>query len=320
MKEIIYIGTYDDKIYIVAFENGKLEIINKSEKILNPSYLNINKDILYSVSETQLGVLQAFKIEKDRLKTINSKIINQKLPCHITTNINRTKLLVSNYGSGSVLLLDLNKDGSINEVVKEVQFNGAHMHFSEFIDRKIYSVDLGNDLIYIFDENLNLLSEIYTKEDVGPRHLIVLKEQKKLFVVTELSNEILIYEEQNNKYNLVQQLSTLEKQTGNSYAGAIKVSSNGKNIYVSNRGHNSISVFKKNGKKYELIQNISCFGDFPRDIAFNKTEDYLIVANQKSDNIIIYKRNKENGILTKVKNEELTVKRPACIIRQDYEA
>lgn len=317
MREIMYIGTYDDKILISGFENGKLEIINEVNGIQNPSYLHINKDVLYSVSETEQGGLQVFKIQNNELDLINFEILNQRLPCHLITDLNRNYLLVSNYGSGSVLMYNLNRDGSIDKSVNKIQYDNAHMHYSEFVGENIYTTDLGNDVIYIFDNNLKLLSKIYTGKGSGPRHLIVMEKLKRIIVVTEISNEILIYEKQNNEFRLIQKLLTLDKQTSQSYAGAIKISKNGKNIYVTNRGENTISVFKENHKKYELIQNISCFGDFPRDITLNKTEEYVVVANQKSNNVIVFKRDKESGMLTKIDGEELIVEKPSCIIIKD---
>lgn len=317
MREIIYIGTYDDKILISSFEDGKLEIINKINGIINPSYLHINKDVLYSVSETEIGGLQVFEIKNNNLELISSEILNQELPCHITTNATRTKLLVSNYGAGSVLMYSLNIDGSVDKIVNKIQYDGAHMHCSKFIGENIYTTDLGNDVIYFLDKNLKALSEVYTGKSSGPRHLIVMEKLQWIIVVTEMSNEILIYEKQKDKFRLIQKLSTLNKKTVQSYAGAIKVSNNGKNIYVTNRGDNTISVFKKNYEKYELIQNISCFGDFPRDITLNKTEEYVFVANQKSNNIIIFKRNKESGVLTKIDGAELIVEKPSCIVVKD---
>ena len=193
------------------------------------------------------------------------------------------------------------------------------MHYSEVVDDKIFAVDLGNDIIYIYDEKLTLLSQIRVKKGSGPRHLVI--NSDNILIVTELSNELLVYKKEKNKIELIQQLNTFDnKQNIESYAGAIKISNDGRNIYITNRGHNSISVFRKyKDKKYKLIQNISCFGEFPRDIVLNETEEYLFVANQKSNNIKIFKRNKKNGILKEIKDAELIIESPSCIVRRNYE-
>lgn len=317
--EIFYIGTYDNNIQIANFENGKLLIVNQSTGIINPSYLHVNQDVLYAVSETQIGALHAFKINGNDLSLISSEIINQKSPCHISSDLKRNNLLVSNYGSGSLLMYHLNNDGTIGKIIDKVEYKNSHMHYSTIESENIYAVDLGNDVIYIYDYKMKLLSKIHTEKGDGPRHLCFSEDHKKLFIVTELSNKLLIYEKQSNEFELIQKLSTIPNQIVESYAGAIKITKNNKNIYITNRGHNSISVFKENNNKYELIQNISCFGDFPRDITLNQTEEYAIVANQKSNNVIIFKRDKENGLLTKLKDAEVIVKNPSCIVRSNYE-
>ena len=316
MKELFYIGSYSKYITVAEFKNEKLKIVNKSENITNPSYLHMNKDVLYAVSETNIGEIDAFYIKKENLELFSSRIINQKLPCHITTDSNRKKLLISNYGSGSLIHYNLNEDASIGDKIKEINYKNSHMHYSEVVDDKIFAVDLGNDIIYIYDEKLTLLSQIRVKKGSGPRHLVI--NSDNILIVTELSNELLVYKKEKNKIELIQQLNTFDnKQNIESYAGAIKISNDGKNIYITNRGHNSISVFRK--YKDKLIQNISCFGEFPRDIVLNETEEYLFVANQKSNNIKIFKRNKKNGILKEIKDAELIIESPSCIVRRNYE-
>ena len=189
MREIMYIGTYDDKILVSVFEDGKLEIVKEVKGIENPSFLHINKDVLYAVSETEQGGLQAFKIIGNDLNLISYEILGQRLPCHLTTDLNRTRLLVSNYGAGSVFMYDLKEDGSIGKIVNKIHYDNAHMHYSEFVGENIYTTDLGNDVIYIFDKNLKLLSDIDTGKDSGPRHLIITENLERVIVVTEMSNE-----------------------------------------------------------------------------------------------------------------------------------
>ena len=134
-----------------------------------------------------------------------------------------------------------------------------------------------------------------------------------------MSNHILVYHKEQNSFELKQKVSTLIGPSKKSYVGAIKKSKDDRNIYVTNRGDNSISVFSIQKGKIELIQKISSYGDFPRDIFLNTNEEYLLVANQKSDNIVMYKRNQDTGILSIVQNVELKIDKPSCIVRSSYE-
>ena len=91
---------------------------------------------------------------------------------------------------------------------------------------------------------------------------------------------------------------------------ALKISSDKKFIYTSIREHNSISVFDSGA--LELIQNISCFGEIPRDINFDESQNYLLCANQKSSNITVFERNKKTGYLNYLSS--YPINSPACII------
>ena len=80
---------------------------------------------------------------------------------------------------------------------------------------------------------------------------------------------------------------------------AIRISSDGRFLYASNRGHNSIAVYavSENGEAIERIQLISTEGDIPRDFDLDPSEDFVVVANQDSDNLTLYRRNQETGLL-----------------------
>ncbi len=62
----------------------------------------------------------------------------------------------------------------------------------------------------------------------------------------------------------------------------------------------SIAVFavKDGGASVEHIQWISTEGDFPRDFALNPSNEFLVAANQNTDNVTVYRRDAETGELT----------------------
>lgn len=314
MIEMVYIGTYSNSIKVCEFNDGNLKVVDNIGNINNPSYLNINKDILYAVSETEQGRIETFKITNGRINRIDSREINQNLPCYINTDNKRKHLLVANYKSGSVIMYDLDKIGRIYKEKYRKTYINANMHFANFIGKNIYAVDLGNDSIYVYDNKMKLLATIETGIKCGPRHLVISKDEKRIYVVTELSNELLVYQRNGNEFKLIQRISTLINKNVKSYAGAIKISDDNKNIYVTNRGDNSISVFYINDDKVELIQNIQSYGEFPRDILLNREQKYMMVANQNSNNITIYKRNFVSGRLHRITNKEINVDKPSCII------
>ena len=79
---------------------------------------------------------------------------------------------------------------------------------------------------------------------------------------------------------------------------AIRISSDDRFVYVSNRGHNSIAVFEvEEDGILKLIQTISTNGDFPRDFALDNSERFIVVAHQNSTIASLFARNATSGKL-----------------------
>ena len=93
---------------------------------------------------------------------------------------------------------------------------------------------------------------------------------------------------------------------------AVRISNDGRFVYSSNRGHNSIAVFEvtDEGAGLAFIQSISTEGDFPRDFDLDPTNDYLVCANQNSDNLTLYKRDEATGKLTVLEKD---IYAPECV-------
>jgi 6-phosphogluconolactonase len=62
-------------------------------------------------------------------------------------------------------------------------------------------------------------------------------------------------------------------------------------LYVSNRGHNSIAVFSVAASGGPALdQVISTAGDWPRNFSLDPTGRWLLVANQRSNSIVVFAR------------------------------
>ena len=52
-----------------------------------------------------------------------------------------------------------------------------------------------------------------------------------------------------------------------------------------------------------MIQSISTEGDFPRDFALSPDNDYVVAANQNSDNLTLYRRDSQTGLLSMIQKD-----------------
>jgi len=62
----------------------------------------------------------------------------------------------------------------------------------------------------------------------------------------------------------------------------------------------------------KLIGTESVRGDWPRNFTLSPKGDFLLVANQKSNNITVFEVNKKTGLLIFTGNE-LALDMPVCI-------
>ena len=77
---------------------------------------------------------------------------------------------------------------------------------------------------------------------------------------------------------------------GESYCADIHLGKNEKFLYGSNRGENTIVTFQVgHDGNLSLAGHTSCGGDWPRNFVIDPSGKYLLVGNQKSDNISVFR-------------------------------
>jgi 6-phosphogluconolactonase len=95
----------------------------------------------------------------------------------------------------------------------------------------------------------------------------------------------------------------------------MKISADGKFLYATNRGDaNTIATFsvEKDGE-LKKIANLSVKGKGPRNFNLSPDGKYLLVANQYTNNIVLFSRDAKTGLLTDT-GKEIAVPAPVCII------
>jgi 6-phosphogluconolactonase len=113
-------------------------------------------------------------------------------------------------------------------------------------------------------------------------------------------------------------LQTVESDTLSAQPGSadIHVSPDGRFLYASNRADaNNISIFSinENDGRLRLIGTQSTKGLVPRNFVIHPSGNWLLVANQVSNNIVVFKRNQQTGLLAEV-GEQLNLPTPVCLV------
>jgi len=149
----------------------------------------------------------------------------------------------------------------------------------------------------------------------GPRHMVLHPNGKVLYVVHELTGEIGVYFYDNGVItHAATQALTTSAFKGHVQAAEVRISPDGKFVYVSNRGSaNDISVFEVDAEGYlRLIQQVSTGGKTPRNFTLSLDGHYLFAANQESDEIRVFKRNMQTGEL-KLTSAKISINKPVYL-------
>jgi 6-phosphogluconolactonase len=339
-----YTGAKSQGIYVYRFNSltGDFDSVSMI-KTSNPSFLAVSPDqkFVYAVHENanngKGGEVAAFSFNKEdgKLSFINQQLSGGDHPCYVSVDKTGKWAAAANYTSGSLSVLPIKKNGGLDSATVVIQHNGysvnserqqgPHVHSVVFSkdNKYLFAADLGIDklMIYSFDEKTGKLGEtnpgfVMTEPGAGPRHFTFHPNNKYVYLVEELTGTISAYRYANGAFELLQNISALPPDYMGPIGSAdIHTSPDGKFLYASNRGEsNTIGIFEINQKTgwLKLISHQSTLGKTPRNFNFDPSGNFLLAANQNSDEIVVFKINRKTGLLTDT-GKRIKVGSPVCI-------
>ncbi len=345
-----FVGTYtqgrSEGIYSFSLDpvTGKLTDQGLAAKTTNPSFITLTADgkFLLSVHETQgeegspMGYVESFAVKKDNNQlTSTGKVSSGGAdPCYVSVN-QHGYVLVANYSGGNVALFRLDNSGKLSDTLDVQQHHGSgpdkarqagpHVHsaFFEPGSDRIFVADLGIDQVSVYkiDNSINKLVKasvpaIIMAPGSGPRHLAFHPTLKVVYVVNELSCTVSVVNlNKEGGFTTIENVSALPSGYDKPNTCAdIHISKDGRFLYASNRGLNSIAIFSvdpKNGKLVQIGQE-SSRGDGPRNFALSPDENYLLVANQNTQDIVSFRRDIKTGKLQFA--DQIKAFKPVCLL------
>ncbi len=328
MDRLLYIGAYagigQAGISTVRLDHtGELVLVSEYCEMENPSYLSFGQNgCLYAVSEKEHGgEVRGFHTdETGKIVPFCSHPVSGGYACHIAVNSCGNILVVSNYGSGTVDVLSLDPDGSIQKSIASLEHSGSgpnterqkgpHAHFARFHPEKpdiFFTVDLGCDVIRCYrTEKDHIVSEgiIELPKGSGPRHLLFSPVSPDLiYVICELALCVYTVRLSGTKGEIIgKQPCMPESFIGSACSAAVKSNKTGTMIYASTRAYNGIPgedcVAVYDVKKPQLTLKEPFFfreiANEPRDIAV--IDGFLLVACQSGGKLMCFKTDNKTGI------------------------
>lgn len=350
-KDYFLVGSYNKNpehgVYLLSYDQKSQQLQTEKvvAKTLNPSYLNwqAKQQTLYSIATTadKSPLLQVYQWKKSQqqFELVNSQKVAGKGVCHINVNHDQSQLAVVNYTSGESSLYTLNStlNGAANNPAQSPELKGTfknsgrslttrqtspHLHYAGWDNhnRFVYLTDLGTDEIIVFDSHsAAFVPQQRIKLDAGdgPRHLAFHPSKNIIYSLNELSNSITVFA-QNIKTGALTATDKIMLLPENSLAknrlaSAIRITNDGRHLYLAMRGDNMLYGFsiQENGQ-LTLINKVSSGGNHPRDFNFSRNQEYLLVANQLSNQINLINRDKETGKLS-LSKITTTIENPSFI-------
>lgn len=343
----LLLGTYTNNgkskgIYVYKFnsQSGEATEVNNIPTS-NPSFLALSPDkkIVYAVNEDNgPGAVSSFSFDKKdgSLSFINTEPTSGESPCYVAVSKNGKFIAVANYSSGNYLVYPVDNSGNISEAVEKIQDYGtgpntqrqekAHAHATVFSPdgKYLFVNDLGTDkiMVYHFNAATGALTPakqpfVNVKGGSGPRHITFDANGKFAYLITELTGEVIVYKYAEGTFKEIQTISSHPADYKGAIGSAdIHISPDGNFLYASNRGDaNSIAIFKRDMATGKLtsVGFQPTLGIMPRNFNFDPSGNFLLVAHQQSDDVVIFKVDKKTGLLTDT-NKRINVGSPVCVL------
>jgi 6-phosphogluconolactonase (cycloisomerase 2 family) len=320
-------GQIDAKpLQVVKTENPSWLTLSKDQKrlfVVNENGPGQNDPV---------GRVSSFAIDP---KTHALSLINQvqslgNEPTHSSLSADAKHLFVSNYSvmedpGGTLAVLPVDADGQLKPVVQmsghpasrvnpeRQASNHVHSTVSSPDGRYVFSNDLGADKVFIYqydpmaNPHLPLTpaktASVALPAGSGPRHLLFSADGKHAWLTMEMSAQVAVFDYNDGVLTQTQLVDLAAGQPTSDKAGAaLHASADGKFLYVSNRGTaNQLVVFSIDPATGQLkeLQKRSVEGDHPREFALDPSGKFVLIANQKSNQIVVVERDANTGLLGK---------------------
>lgn len=341
----LFVGTYanadkSNGIHVYKFNaTGDVEKAGITRETENASFLAVSRDRknLYAVSELGggNGGVHAYRFDPAtaRLTLLNKMPSHGDHPCYVTVDSDKQVVAVGNYSGGNLAAYWLNADGSLKAPAQVIQHEGhgpntqrqerPHVHATVFSsdEQFLFVPDLGTDKVNIYkrSDSEPLLAATIPFAPLppgsGPRHITFHPNGKFAFVVNELNATVTAFNYTSGQLTPIETRSMVaEGFEGAVGAADIHVSPDGKFLYASNRGDaNDIVIWSVSPSgALTPVATQSTLGQTPRNFAIDPSGNFLLVANQNSNEIVIFRRNVETGLLNDT-GKRIAVDRPVCL-------
>ena len=305
---------------------GELALAGVAARLASVSWITYSRDnkFLFAAAEGKnfkgktSGVAASFRVVNGELQPLSEQNSASVGTCHVALDRTGRVLVSADYTGGSAASF-LVTEGKLSPAVWTELYTGhgpnkdrqesAHAHFASFSpdNRFAYINDLGSDCIHIYKLNsetamLTAAGSYTARPGAGPRTLHFHPNWRVAYSVNELDStvDVLRWNMADGGLTLVNRIELLpEGYHGPTRACDTVITRDGKFVYFANRDNNFLYSFRAEFESGKLtpIARSNCGGKTPRNFVLDPTENWMLVANQDSNLISVFRRNTLTGAL-----------------------
>jgi 6-phosphogluconolactonase len=318
---VLYVAGYDATIRVLRFDagSGTVTPASTADGGVNPSYLawNAAGTRVYAVNEApgERARVVAFAIDgaTGALARLGDHATGGDGPTHIAVHPSGRWVLTANYGGGSVSVLPVDADGNVTERTQvEPAGKNAHMVAFDATGTFAFVPCKGADAVaqYRFVDgqlvaNAPAVARPASPDGSGPRHLALHPARHAAYLVNELAQTItsFAYDASAGTLGQPQDLPLLPEGLSGGTAAHVVVHPSGAFVYASTRiVGDAIDVFSVRADGRLAPAGRETGGgaiSVPRDFTVDPTGRFLIVANQKANDVLVFAIDPRTGALTR---------------------
>ncbi len=322
----------EDGIHVARWNasSGTLSDFRLAFTALSPSFLAVSRrrktPLLFAghALAPKAGGLSGFRIDgTGGLKLINTVTVPGADFVHLALDHSERCVIAANYGQGSILSFRVDPEGQLSEPVSRIQLTGhgpnaarqagPHAHGVAVApnNRFVYINDLGSDriLIYKFNAATGELTPnnppfLAMPAGSGPRHLAFHPNGRWAYSINELNSTITFmhWQAASGGLRIVAAVPTLPPggNVAGNRAGELAFDAAGRFLYACNRGapEELLTLSVGTDGRLQLQGRLQTAGKEARHFLVSPDGGYLVVAEQFSNEVAVFVRNRKTGLLT----------------------
>ena len=307
--------------------SGELRPAGVAAKLPSVSWIALSPDrkFLYAASEVDsfngkpTGAVASFSLNREAaLQRVSTQNSAGPGTCYVAVDHTGQVLISADYGGGSAASF-LITAGHLSSAVWTEHYTvhgpnadrqtSAHAHFVSFSpdNRFAYINDLGGDMIHIYSldattAELTPAGTYHARPGAGPRTLHFHHNGHTAYSVNELDStvDVLEWNKADGSLTLAKRIELLpEGYHGPTRACDTVISRDGRFVYFATRDNDFLFSFQADPNTGVLtpIARSNCGGKTPRNFVLDPSERWMLVANQDSNQVSVFARNREKGAL-----------------------